>query len=112
MTDIRHRVGLSLVPEVGPVMSRKLISEIGNPENIFWAGEDDLLAIRGLGKEKADSIRAFRNWDQVEEIVKFTENKGIRIVGYEDPCYPEVLKEVAGAPLVLYMKGDCCRDDI
>lgn len=111
MTDIRYWVGLSLVPEVGPIMSRKLISEIGSPENIFRAGADDLLAIRGLGKEKADSIRAFRNWDRVEEIVKVTEKKGIRIVGYQDPCYPEVLKEVAGAPLVLYMKGDYCRED-
>ena len=111
MTDIRYWVGLSLVPDVGPVMSRKLISEIGSPENIFRAGADDLLAIRGLGKEKADSIRAFRNWDQVEKIVKVTEKKGIRIVGYQDPCYPEVLKEVAGAPLVLYMKGDYCRED-
>ncbi len=111
MTDIRYWVGLSLVPEVGPVMSRKLISEIGSPENIFRAGADDLLAIRGLGKEKADSIREFRNWDRVEEIVKVTEKKGIRIVGYQDPCYPEVLKEVAGAPLVLYMKGDYCRED-
>lgn len=111
MTDIRYWVGLSLVPEVGPVMSRKLISEIGSPENIFRAGADDLLAIRGLGKEKADSIREFRNWDRVEEIVKVTEEKGIRIVGYQDPCYPEVLKEVAGAPLVLYMKGDYCRED-
>ncbi len=111
MTDIRYWVGLSLVPEVGPVMSRKLISQIGSPEEIFRAGEDDLLAIRGLSKEKADSIRAFRRWDRVEEIVNVTEKEGIRIVGYQDQSYPEVLREVAGAPMILYMKGDYCRED-
>lgn len=112
MTDIRYWVGLSLVPEVvGPVVSRKLISEIGRPENIFRAGADDLLAVGGLGKGKAHSIRALRNCDLVEKIVKVTDKKGIRIVGYKDLCYPDVLKEVAGAPLVLYMKGDCCREE-
>lgn len=111
MTDIRYWVGLSLVPEVGPVMSRKLLSELGSPENIFEAGTDDLLAIRGLGKEKAAGIKAFRHWEMVEKILKATEKKGIRIVGYHDPNYPDVLKEVDGAPVVLYMKGDYCRED-
>jgi DNA processing protein len=111
MTDIRYWVGLSLVPEVGPAMSRKLLSELGSPENIFGAGPDDLLAVRGLGKEKAAGIKAFRHWDRVENIVKVTEKKGIKIVGYQDPDYPDVLKEVDGAPVVLYMKGDYCRED-
>ncbi|SPQ00617.1 hypothetical protein NBG4_30011 [Candidatus Sulfobium mesophilum] len=96
MTDIRYWIGLSLVPEVGPLLSRKLLSELGTPENIFRAGVDDILAIRGLGKEKAASIRAFVGWDGVEKIVNGAEKKGIRIVGYHDPDYPEVLKEVNG----------------
>lgn len=111
MTDIRYWIGLSLVPEVGPLLSRKLLSELGTPENIFRAGVDDLLAIRGLGKEKAASIRAFVGWDGVEKIVNGAEKKGIRIVGYHDPDYPEVLKEVDGAPMVIYMKGRYSRED-
>jgi len=111
MTDIRYWVGLSLVPDIGPVMSRKLISDMGSPENIFQAGSQDLLAVRGVGTEKAASIRAFRNWDRVEKIVKATEKKGIKIVGYQDSCYPDVLREIDSAPVVLYMKGDYIKED-
>ncbi len=35
MTDIRYWVGLSVIPEVGPLMSTKLLAELGSPENIF-----------------------------------------------------------------------------
>ncbi len=111
MTDIRYWVGLSLVPEVGPVMSRKLLSEMGSPENIFRAGVDDLLSVRGLGKEKAGCIRAFRDWDGVEKILRTSEKKGIKVAGYHDPDYPDVLKEVDGAPVVLYIKGEYTRED-
>ncbi len=111
MTDISYWVGLSLVPEIGPLMSRKLLAELGTPENIFRAGIDDLLAIRGLGKEKAGRIRAFGDWYAVEKIVSGAEKKGIRIVGYNDPGYPEVLKEIDGAPVVLYVKGEYSPED-
>jgi DNA processing protein len=111
MTDIRHWVGLSLVPEIGPVMSRKLVSAVGSPENIFRAGLQDLMAVSGVGTEKAANIHAFRGWDRVEKIVKESEKRDIRIVGYQDSCYPDVLKEIESAPVVLYMKGDYLKED-
>jgi predicted Rossmann fold nucleotide-binding protein DprA/Smf involved in DNA uptake len=52
MSDIRYWVGLSLVPEVGPLISRKLLSEMGSPENIFRAGLKDLQAVKGLTRQQ------------------------------------------------------------
>lgn len=111
MSDIRYWVGLSLVPEVGPVISRKLLSEIGTPENIFRAGLKDLLSVRGLSRERARNITDFSLWESVERIVRTTEKRGIKVIGYKDPVFPEVLKEVDGAPIVLYMKGDYIPED-
>jgi DNA processing protein len=111
MSDIRYWVGLSLVPEVGPVISRKLLSEMGSPENIFGAGLKDLLSVRGLSREKASNIKNFSLWGSVERIMRATEKRGIRVVRYQDPAYPEVLKEVDGAPILLYMKGEYIPED-
>ena len=111
MSEIRYWIGLSLVPEVGPVMSRKLLTVMGSPENIFNAGIKDLLSVKGLSREKAENIKNFAQWDAVEKHIRAVDSKGITVVGYNDRCYPEVLKEIEGAPVVLYMKGDYQPDD-
>jgi DNA processing protein len=105
MSETRYWIGLSLVPDVGPVMSKKLIAEMGSPENISSAGMKDLLAVRGLGKQKAENIKNFRLWDFIEKQLTLGEKKGIRVVVYRDEGYPQVLKEIEGAPIVLYYEG-------
>ena len=111
MTDLRYMIGLSLVPEVGPVISRRLLAALGSPEDIFRADIDDLMAIRGLGREAAENIRNFRSWQTVDQHLSIVAKGGMKIVGYHDQGYPEVLKEVEGAPIVLYIKGDYQDED-
>ncbi len=111
MSDLRYWIGLSLVPEVGPVMSKKLIAVMGGPENVFQAGVNELLSIRGLGEEKARNIRNFGLWKTVDKYVKETEKKRMKVVPIDDPFYPQPLKEIEGAPILLYMKGDYREDD-
>jgi DNA processing protein len=111
MTEARYWIGLSLVPEVGPVMSKKLLSAMGSPENIFRAGTKELLSVKGLRRETADQIRNFRLWAAVERHMKDMERGRISVVCYDDPSYPEILRETEGAPIVLYMKGQYVPDD-
>jgi DNA processing protein len=111
MTEARYWIGLSLVPEIGPVISKKLLSAMGSPENIFRAGTKELLSVKGLRRGTADQIRNFGLWDAVERHLKDTERKSIRVVCYHDPDYPEILRETEDAPIVLYMKGQYVPDD-
>ena len=84
---------------------------MGTPENIFRAGMKDLLSLKGFRKEAAENIRRFTLWNEVERYERETERKGIRVVGCTDPLYPSPLKEIDGAPVVLYMKGEHVPDD-
>lgn len=111
MSEARYWIGLSLVPDVGPVMSRRLLARMGTPENIFKAGRKDLLSLKGFREEAADNIMNFRLWDEVERYEKETLKKGIRVVGYNDPLYPATLKETEDAPVVLYIKGEYIPED-
>lgn len=111
MSDIRYWIGLSLVPEVGPIMSKKLLALLGSPENIFNAGVQDLLAIKGLTKEKAANIRDFCSWDAIEKQLKDFDKTGMKAVVYKDAGYPDPLKEIDDSPIVLYMKGDYQPED-
>lgn len=111
MSDIRRWIGLSMVQEIGPVTGRKLLAALGSPENIFKAGAHDLLSVNGISRERVENIRKFSQWDEVEKYVGVIERKGISVVPYQDDRYPEALKNLEDAPLVLYMKGEYQTDD-
>ena len=111
MSDIRQWIGLSMVHDIGPVTSRKLLASFGNPENIFKADTDSLMSVKGISRERVENIRKFSQWDEVEKYVGIMDKKGISAVPYQDDRYPEVLKNVEDTPLVLYMKGEYHPDD-
>ena len=111
MSDIRYWIGLTLVPEIGPITARQLLAFAGNPEHIFKAGLRDLLSVGGLTKARAENIRKFSRWDEVDRQVEVMQKKGISPVHVGNPSYPEVLKEIPDAPLVVYIKGIYQADD-
>lgn len=111
MSDIRHWIGLSMVHDIGPVTGRKLLAAFGSPENVFQANTDDLLSLQGISRERAGHIRKFCQWDVVETYLSVMKQKGITAVPYHSERYPEVLKNIEDAPLVLYMRGDYLPDD-
>jgi DNA processing protein len=111
VSDIRYWIGLSLVPEIGPITARQLLAFAGTPEHIFSASLDDLASVHGLTRTRAKNIRDFSLWDDVDRQVKAMEKKGISVVCYGSPSYPKVLNEIPDAPVVLYIKGTYQQDD-
>ena len=111
MSDLRYWIALSMLPEVGPVGAAKLLSAIGTPERIFDAEMKDLLAVEGIGTSRAKSIASFSLWGQVERQVRVIEREGIQAVHLGDAAYPELLREIADPPVVVYVKGDIRPQD-
>jgi DNA processing protein len=111
MADIRYWIALSMVSDIGPMRAKKLLAAFGTPEKIFDARVDDLLEIENIGRNRANSIRQFSSWEDVEKRAKLVEQKGMTVVSLESPVYPEMLREIDDAPLVLYMKGSLIPQD-
>lgn len=111
MSDLRNWIALSMLPEVGPVGARKLLSVFRSPEMIFNAGLNDLLSVEGIGINRARNIKAFSDWRAVEEQIGKMEKSGIKAVSLDDPLYPEMLREIYDAPAVFYIKGDIQPED-
>jgi DNA processing protein len=111
MSDPRYWIALSMLPDIGPVVSRKLLSVFETPERIFDAGIDDLLSVEGIGINRAKSIKEFSSWKDVNAQVQSLEKKDIKAIGLDAPSYPEMLREIEDAPVVIYMKGDISPQD-
>jgi DNA processing protein len=111
VSDIRYWIGLSLVPDVGPITAKQLISRAGTPEHIFSLDMHSLLSLQGMTRTRAEKIVNFSGWDDVDKQVRAMEQKGISVVCYGAPGYPTVLQEIPDAPVVIYIKGSYQPED-
>jgi DNA processing protein len=106
MSDIRYSIALTMLRDIGPVGSRKLLSVFGTTEKIFHSTVEELVAMGGIGMNRARNIKAFSSWHDVEKQVKALEKRGIKAVSFEEPSFPELLREIDDAPVVIYVMGD------
>jgi len=111
MSDIKYWIALSMVPEVGPVRARKLLSVFKNPERVFSADTEELLGQAEMPGGVAKNIREFSSWSSAEQHAEELERKGMKAISLRDPLYPEMLREIMDAPVLIYAKGDVQPDD-
>jgi DNA processing protein len=111
VSDIRYWIGLSLVPDIGPVTAKQLVFHAGSPENVFNLDMQGLLSVQGMTSARAENITGFSRWDDVEKQVRAMEKKGASVVCYGDPHYPRILQEIPDAPLLIYIIGSYQPDD-
>lgn len=93
-------VALQYVEELGYKKKSSLLSAVGdNPELI-----DRALASKILGEEKSREL--FDNIARADCILDELEKRGIHRLTYLDDDYPELLRNIADPPHVLFVAGD------
>ncbi len=105
MTPLEGYVALNQVPRLGPITVKRLIDHLKTPEEIFNASRQQLTSIRGIGEETAQAILAADPQQLAQQEIEQAQKLNITILHQEDSQYPEALKEIPDAPIVLYIKG-------
>jgi DNA processing protein len=93
-------------PGLGPAGHRALLSHFGSSDRILAASFDALCAVEGIGLETARSIRAQTDRKWATEQLAACENRGVRLLGLNDPAYPNLLRHTYAPPPVLFLLGD------
>lgn len=101
-----YQVAISLVPGIGNLLARQLISYRGSAREVFTASKKKLTQIPGIGHKIADSIHNRSVLRNAEQVIFKCETEGIRILHYTDINYPRRLKQLYDAPVILYFKGN------
>ena len=101
-----HQIALSLVPGVGGVLIRQLISYGGSAEAILAMPPARLLKIPGIGDVTARAIRQPNLLAEAEKAVRLLEKIGATALFYTDADYPRRLKLLYDAPALLYKLGN------
>lgn len=104
--NLFYQIALSRIPQIGVVNARRLVAYFKTVEAIFAASVADLQKIPQIGPVIAKSIRNEVIFKEAEEILEGSRRAGISILFYQDEAYPDRLKQIYDAPLILYFKGN------
>lgn len=104
--SLLHQIALTLIPGVGIINARNLLSYCGSAEEVFNSKQSSLTNIPGIGTKTAAAIRHHAGFERAEKEIRFIEKYKIKTYFISDKIYPARLKNCADAPLLLYFKGD------
>ncbi len=110
MTELEALVGLNMTLDIGSARLERLLDYFQKPENILKAHPDKLKSVAGIGSEIACKITSIKKEDLNKEFA-LTKKYGLKILTQNDKDYPQSLKEIAGSPIVLYVKGEFREQD-
>lgn len=102
---LKMQITLSLLPGIGPVLARNLVSYCGSVEEIFRKKKSQLERIPGIGAERAEFILRHSLFSEAEREVAFIRKHKITPLFYLDADYPSRLKNCDDAPVILFYKG-------
>ena len=108
--DLLHRIALTKISNIGPILTRNLIQHFHSANNVFDASVKELLKVPGINLQLAKSILAKITFEQAEKELIFLNQNNINCIFFNDKNYPERLKHIHGAPVILYSKGDLNLD--
>lgn len=105
--DIKiNQVALSMLPFVGGALAKQLINYCGSAEAVFTSPIRHLKRIPGIGDKIIGGIKnASELLEKAEKEVFRCQHEGIKILAYTDEEYPERLRHIFDAPVLLYYKG-------
>ncbi|MFD2933965.1 DNA-processing protein DprA [Spirosoma flavum] len=104
-TDTHHQIALTLVPGVGSILIRQLISYCGSATDVFRSPLARLMKVPGIGDVTARAILRSAVLAEAEQVVKQLEKLGATALFYTDKAYPARLKTLYDAPALLYFQG-------
>jgi DNA processing protein len=103
--DISQILGLTLLPDIGPILTRNLIAHCGGAAAVFSASLSHLEKVPGVTRNLAKLIRKADVLQQADKELAWMDAKGIEPIHYWDERFPARLKHCPDAPVLLFYKG-------
>lgn len=98
-------LALALTPGLGARMAGKLLRTFGSPGAIFSASLTSLEA-QQLPAAVAQAIHSRQPMSAASKELAQAEAAKCHLVTWDEPCYPQLLKEIYDPPPLLYVKGN------
>jgi len=101
-----YQIAITLVPGIGDVLGKKLISYCGSPESIFREPKKRLQKIPRISDKLITAIGNKDLLNRAEKEIGFIEKYRIKPLYFQDKDYPSRLRNCLDSPIMLYYKGN------
>ena len=100
-----YQIGLTLIPGVGDVLGKKLVSLCGSAEAVFREPRRHLKKMPRIGDLLAQAVGNREILLRAEKELSFIERYRITTLFFQDKEYPHRLKHCVDSPVLLFYKG-------
>jgi DNA processing protein len=108
--SLKHKIAMGLIPRIGDINARKLVSHLGGVEALFREPYRNLVKIPGIGPGLAEYITDRSYLDTAEKEAEYVTKHNIRTFFYLDNDYPYRLRQCDDSPVVFFFTGNCNLD--
>jgi len=114
--QIKYVYFLTKVNNLGNTRIRNILYRLKDPYDFFNCSQNDLRKIDGidinLSRDIIESVNKKKVYDiEFELFIKDTEKKNIKVLSILDEEYPENLRKIFDAPVLMYYKGNLDASD-
>jgi DNA processing protein len=103
--SLKHKIALGLIPRIGDINARKLVSHFGSVEAVFHEPFRTLVNIPGIGSGLAKYISNRTYLEAAEKEAGYVTKNRIKTFFYLDNDYPFRLRQCDDSPVVFFYKG-------
>ena len=100
-----YQIGLTMVPGIGDVLGKKLVTYCGSAEAVFREKHNLLMKIPRVGEKILETLSDKAILERAAKELSFVEKFRIQTLFFQDKDYPFRLKNCIDSPVMLYYKG-------
>ncbi len=101
---LKHWIWLAELPGLTNQARLSLLRHFGDPENLYYADEEEILLTEGIGREEAKRLRQ-KDLSGADRILADCQRLNITLLTIQDGAYPGRLKNIYDPPMLLYVRG-------
>ena len=101
-----YQIALCLIPGIGDVLGKKLVTMCGSAEAVFREPKRILQKVKGVGEVLSRAVGNKDIFRRAEKEMIFLNRFGISPLFFQDPLYPTRLTHCIDSPLLLFYKGN------
>ena len=106
LTDLHAAIALTLIPGIGPKLTRQLVSYCGSAAGVLQAPAHKLRLVPGIGASLTQALAtSAQALLRAQQILNRCTQEGVRVLWYQHPDFPPRLAAVPDAPALLYCHG-------
>lgn len=104
MSEIKYWLGFNYISGIGPSKIQALLGYYGTLERAWRATESELRDI-GFDVRAIQSFEEARRTFDLEGYAEQVETSGAKVMTWQSPDYPELLREIPAAPPLIFLRG-------